>query len=412
MILTMDVFILEGIRTITFLYCIQILFRGVGKKGHISFMISCVIICTMFLLLKCRRELLPLQRLLIELGILLLYIKIYYRKKTGWIFFHTFFLYVLWDLLYMAAILFAYPIVLLTGIKQKSVFEGIVLICGQLLFDLAALFYFRRNPWKLPAQVSWIAKAGIVLVCVQLEFAMLWFRTIPYHAEDMQSYGILLTGILFGCILLALWIADKRNTEKKVQEITSYAHRMREVIPSVGRVLYRLKEVPEYAEISEQIVEELRSIYQTDREETQRKNRSIKTFASTGCIVLDEQLERYLEEACEHKFTLDVIVRAPVNEILTRKWVDRYHLLQLVGDLYRNAYRAILKRREGGDILFCFGYNREGFYEISIYDNGEKFPEYIIKHLGERGVTTGGTGQGLADIFEVLKRSRASFVLN
>ena len=202
------------------------------------------------------------------------------------------------------------------------------------------------------------------------------------------------------------------SEEAPGQVITSYAHRMREVIPSVGRVLYRLKEVAEYTEISEQIVEELRSIYQTDREETQRKNRSIKTFASTGCIVLDEQLERYLEEACEHKFTLDVIVRAPVNEILTRKWVDRYHLLQLVGDLYRNAYRAILKRREGGNILFCFGYNREGFYEISIYDNGEKFPEYIIKHLGERGVTTGGTGQGLADIFEVLKRSRASFVLN
>ena len=60
----------------------------------------------------------------------------------------------------------------------------------------------------------------------------------------------------------------------------------------------------------------------------------------------------------------------------------------------------------------CFGYNPDGFYELSVYDNGNLFPEYILNRLGERGVTTGGTGHGLADVFETLHRGKMSFFLN
>ena len=60
----------------------------------------------------------------------------------------------------------------------------------------------------------------------------------------------------------------------------------------------------------------------------------------------------------------------------------------------------------------CFVYNPDGFYELSIYDNGEPFPEYVLEHLGERGVTTGGTGHGLSDVFESMHRGKMSFLLN
>lgn len=127
---------------------------------------------------------------------------------------------------------------------------------------------------------------------------------------------------------------------------------------------------------------------------------------------MDGQLERYLEEAAEQGFELDIMMRASVKEILNEKKIELYSLLQVVGDLYRNAYKAVLSNEKQGRILICFGYNWEGYYEISIHDNGPLFPEYVLRHLGERGVTTGGTGHGMADTFEVLERNQISYVLN
>ena len=37
---------------------------------------------------------------------------------------------------------------------------------------------------------------------------------------------------------------------------------------------------------------------------------------------------------------------------------------------------------------------------------------YVLDHLGKRGVTTGGTGHGISDIFEALHRGKMSFFLN
>ena len=83
-----------------------------------------------------------------------------------------------------------------------------------------------------------------------------------------------------------------------------------------------------------------------------------------------------------------------------------------MGDLYRNANKVVRRNKGEGRILICFGYNMDGFYELSIYDNGDPFPEYVLEHLGKRGVTTGGRGHGISDIFEALHRGKMSFLLN
>lgn len=129
-------------------------------------------------------------------------------------------------------------------------------------------------------------------------------------------------------------------------------------------------------------------------------------------VVLDLQLERYLEEAEQQEFTLDIIVCAPMKDILKNIKIELYALLQIVGDLYRNANKVVTKNETRGRILMCFGYNQEGDYELSVYDNGEPFPSYVLEHLGERGVTTDGTGHGLSDIFESVHRGKMSFLLN
>lgn len=101
-----------------------------------------------------------------------------------------------------------------------------------------------------------------------------------------------------------------------------------------------------------------------------------------------------------------------MKDILKNKDIEIYTLLQIVGDLYRNANKVVRRNRSEGRILICFGYNTDGFYELSIYDNGDPFPEYVLEHLGKRGVTTGGRGHGISDIFEALHRGKMSFLLN
>lgn len=134
--------------------------------------------------------------------------------------------------------------------------------------------------------------------------------------------------------------------------------------------------------------------------------------------MLDKQLERYLEESAQEGFNLDVIVRTPVTCVLKEKMIDVKGLLQVIGDLYVNAKRAIKRstKVESGrkpHIFMCFGYSRVGIYEITIFDTGAPFPEYVLKNFGKRGITTyeTGTGNGLADVLKSLEIGKVSLLL-
>jgi len=87
--------------------------------------------------------------------------------------------------------------------------------------------------------------------------------------------------------------------------------------------------------------------------------------------------------------------------------------------LIRNAFRVIGKNnvtinqnekkcRANGHILLIIGCRQEGILEIAVVDNGEQFPIYVIEAFGSRGVTVGGTGNGLADLVEFADETKAS----
>lgn len=261
-------------------------------------------------------------------------------------------------------------------------------------------------------RMSKISQMGMLFILFTGQCIMLELRHLGYSRSNVVVYKILLFAVVFGFIVLALWNYDKHQEQKKMQDLTAYSHHTREIIPSMGRALEKIGEMSEDMEEVGQIIEELRAICNTDGRQTTESARAVKSFESTGVVALDLQLERYLEEAEAQDFTLDIIVRAPVKDILKNKDVEIYSLLQIVGDLYRNANKIVKRNGSGGRILMCFGYNPDGFYELSIYDNGEPFPEYVLEHLGERGVTTGGTGHGLSDVFESMHRGKMSFLLN
>lgn len=333
-------------------------------------------------------------------------------KKSIGILRDFFTLYVLSDILNIFLALISFPIIRVCGMKGDTLEIDMCILILRIVMYLGIAYIFTKKQIKPPYEISDILQTGIIFICAILEFAFLKLKQMIFDEQDIIQYRMLFFIIAFGIIILILWGIDKNRERKKIQELTAYTHRTREVIPSVERMLARLEEASEHIDKGNEIIRELREICSTDMAQTKKEVSNIKTFNTTGSAALNEQLQGYLEEAAEHDFEMDIMVQAPIDELLKTGQIEVYSLMQIIGDLYRNAFKVVTKGKEYGRILICFGYNAEGYYKISVYDNGELFASHILKHLGERGNTTGGTGHGIADIFETLHKSRGSFILD
>lgn len=400
--------IIEIIQMGTVLYCFEkydVERKSSRKKRILSLLIICISIGMKEIMLSEK-----LIVFLLQLIVMAIYVGVCFYRERVYYFSLLFILYVIFDLFDIVLAFFTFPMVVLfknriktQGIYNLNMIFHIAMYCG------AIILFRKRKPVR---KDSLAVRVGVMLLLGFSECILLTIRQIGYNYDYVMIYSILLFSMIFSVIVLVLWLFDKSQEQKKIQELTAYAHRTREVIPSMNRMLNKLAEQSGYTDRTSEIIQELKQICDGDMGATKREAAVLKTFETTECFALDGQLERYLEEAAEQGFELDIMVRASVKEILNEKKIELYSLLQVVGDLYRNAYKAVLKNEKQGRILICFGYNWEGYYEISIHDNGPLFPEYVLKHLGERGVTTDGTGHGMADIFEVLERNRISYVLN
>lgn len=98
-----------------------------------------------------------------------------------------------------------------------------------------------------------------------------------------------------------------------------------------------------------------------------------------------------------------------MKEMLREKKIRELDFLQLIGDLMRNAFRAIDRDgKDQGNILLVMGCIGDTL-QVDIYDDGVPFPMFILNEFGKRGNTVGGTGNGISDMMEVLERYRATF---
>ena len=75
-------------------------------------------------------------------------------------------------------------------------------------------------------------------------------------------------------------------------------------------------------------------------------------------------------------------------------------ITRLVGDLLRKAIRAVEPCRNRM-ILLMIVRDEAKHVLIRVYDSGISFRSEILDHFGERGNTTWGTGNGLADMMEL-----------
>ena len=244
--------------------------------------------------------------------------------------------------------------------------------------------------------------------------------------EVLITKMVFLTIICCTVIFFIISKIEKHNADKEkalIEEnnkiLSTKLHKSREILPAMVQVLNNVTE-NNGAEMEQEevhkLLREVNNLYGQQLKENEQEDLQLKSFCSTGLKILDQQINIYQREAIDKNINFDIFVQAPINDILKRDDIDQLRLQRAVGDLVRNAFRSMesedKKCQAKGHILLIIGCKYENILEIAVVDSGKEFPLYVIETFGKRGVTTGGMGNGLADLVEFAKEVKASIDLS
>lgn len=238
-----------------------------------------------------------------------------------------------------------------------------------------------------------------------------------FESSGNTALYITVTVLIMGTLLGTLWLIDGyfNEKEKKLlwednQQMSRQIHRAKEIMPALNMTLEQLQATESQTEVS-QVLGEIHQLCKEQMAEYEVMSRNRKHFPSTGIHVLDRQIETYGAETSERNIHFDLFVAAPMDLAIKKEKIKELDFLRLVGDLMRNAIRAIeRKSNEGGNILLVMGYVGENL-QLDIYDDGMPFPIFILNEFGKRGNTEDGTGNGISDTIEFLERYHATYRL-
>ena len=246
------------------------------------------------------------------------------------------------------------------------------------------------------------------IVCIKIPFLYTEIR------DALALKMVILTILCCTVIFLIISGIDKRNAEKertRIEEnnkkLTTRLHKSQEILPAMVQVLSQVAEnsgTEMETQKAHELLAEVNDLYGRQLRENSEEDLQLKNFCSTGLKVLDQQLKVYQMEAIDRNVNLDIFIQAPINDLIKKDGIDQLKLQRAVGDLVRNAFRAVeredKKCRASKHILLIIGCRYEDILEVAVVDNGTEFPLHVIEAFGKRGVTTGGTGNGLADLVE------------
>lgn len=257
----------------------------------------------------------------------------------------------------------------------------------------------------------------LLTVCVKIPF-------LYTDIKEGTEWKVVLLAITFCTVVFFVILQrDRRNAEKEkawVEEknkiLTAKLHKSQEILPAMVQALSDVTEKTGTGmeeQKAHKLFEEVSNLYEQQIRENVKEDLQLKNFCSTGLMLLDQQLNSYQYEAIEKEINLDIFVQAPIDEVIKNGNINQLRLQRAIGDLVRNAFHAVGRTHEkGGHILLIIGCRYEDILEVAVMDDGMEIPLHVLETFGKRGVTTGGTGNGLADIWEFAREVKASICVD
>ena len=299
--------------------------------------------------------------------------------------------------------------IILGGIRKRDI--GLTYMFSSIgrLTIVFALYRFRVLIIKL--KKDWILSI-IFIATIVLLFLEQVLRAAYATDNDVFTY-LVIACTYIAALFTILWLMDHYKMAKiqkmyaeDNKQMSQKLHRSKEILPMIANYASSMD-----AAQDEEMRRKLEAVCHDYGKELGGAEMSAELFDTTGIDLVDLLLKTKITECVEQDIELDVFVGTQIHKDMKRLDIGDGEIARLIGDLLRNAIHAVngLKNKM---VLLLIVKDEDEHVLIRIYDSGIPFPPYVLERFGERGNTTWGTGNGLADLMDTLKRVHASIEIN
>ena len=324
---------------------------------------------------------------------------------------------------------------LLSYCVETYIFTVLLSFLMGVMGGFAYLFYYQESfkietrwltivPCVLVIVVLWckynmiqaLSKKRVWNIVVILGAFLLFFQQLYLKAFSNKDVGYMVDVLLlvyFAMLFIVIMnlqhrhlTADNQRIIDDNQRMSQEIHRTRDVINVVSRV------VAAEDTIDPKLRQELADFCEAERQEMYDAKLAATLIGDTGMDLLNALLRDKLCQCKEQNITFEAMIPGRIDTIVKGIGISEAQLLRIINDLVKNAVTAINKSENSiREILLILAVGPTDCLELCVYDSGVPFPEFILERFGERGNTTTGTGNGIADTVASLRVYEASIAI-
>lgn len=295
------------------------------------------------------------------------------------------------------------------GFNLISRYDKYMLLIMIRVFCLAAILM--KYEW-LQKQVKKTAVNVMILIGSFFLFFQQLLRTACIDKD--YNLGVVLLLLLYLTMIFTAFMllqhnrltAKQQAIEEDNRQMSQRLHRSKDVLGVVSQV------VASEDYIDPKLRKELADFCGDEMNEMQDRTLGVNLIGDTGIELVNVMLQKQMMRCADLNISFDVMIPTPIDGYLQNIGISVTEFMRMLNDLLKNAVKAILSsENEHRELLLIMGDAGADCFEIRLYDSGVPFPPVILEHMGERGNTTDGTGNGLADTIETLGHYHASFAI-
>lgn len=294
-------------------------------------------------------------------------------------------------------------------IEIRALDGGSFIFCIGRILVIAMLIKEKRILLKI--KQGWICYIGLVATIILLFIEQ--FLRISFMTKHKGYVYLAIVCTFLAALFTILWLLDhyKMSKIQKMyaddnRQMSQKLHRSKEILPMIANYASNMDGAQDG-----EMRKKLEAVCRDYGKELGGAEMSAELFETTGIDFVDLLLRTKIIECEEQDIELDVFVSTQIDKDMKRMNITEGEITRLLGDLLRNAINAV-DGLENKMILLLIARDEDDCVLIRVYDSGIPFPPHILEHFGERGNTTWGTGNGLADMMETVSRARASIEIN
>ena len=209
---------------------------------------------------------------------------------------------------------------------------------------------------------------------------------------------------------------ELKNKDKEIEELEKENLKLNKKNHSIAHKQKSLEYELEQMGLNNQIMDKnhVKEKIEGLSKEMQNETVSIE-LTKTNIDKIDSMLKYMQSECVKNKIDFQLQVNGNIHHMIN-KHIEKEDLEILIADLIKNAIIAINHSENiNKSILVRLGLI-DGAYSLYVYDSGIEFEIDTLINLGIKPSTThakdGGTGMGLMNTFDTLKKYKASLIID